>query len=341
MSTPGASAQRPGPLDVYLTVDVEVWCDGWNDIDRKFPACFRQYIHGSTPRGDYGLPYQLQMLCDHGLRASFFVEPLFSARFGADALAEIVGLLSQADQDVQLHLHTEWVDEARAPLLGGITREVAHKRQFLRMFSVGEQRELIGVAAQLLVGAGAAAPRAFRAGSFGFNADSLKALHDNAIAVDASYNATMFGPDSGLAPGRLLTDACAFGPMVELPMTVFRDGLSRLRHVQLTACSWSEIESLLWQAMRSAQRSFVILSHGSELLDRSRRQPDDIVVSRFDRLCAFLARHRDSFRLRSFDDGEAPRVAVTQPQPLRGAMLPTVGRIAQQLARRGRDWMAA
>ncbi len=57
-------------------------------------------------------------------------------------------------------------------------------------------------------------------------------LHDNAITIDASYNATMFGPDSGLAPGRLLTDACALGPMVELPMTVFRDGLGRLRPVQ-------------------------------------------------------------------------------------------------------------
>lgn len=341
MTKHDAIVDQPRPLDVYLTVDVEVWCDGWSDIDSKFPASFRQYIHGSTPRGDYGLPYQLKVLRDHGLRASFFVEPLFSARFGPDALAEIVGLLSQADQDVQLHLHTEWVDEARAPLLAGFTPEVTHKRQFLRMFSLDEQRVLIGVAARLLVGAGAAAPRAFRAGSFGFNAESLTAAHDNAIAIDASYNATMFGPDSGLAPGRLLTDACAFGPMVELPMTVFRDGLGRLRHVQLTACSWSEIEALLWQAMRSGQRSFVILSHGSELLDHSRRRPDDTVVSRFDRLCTFLARHRDSFRLRCFDDGEAPRLAVTQPRPLRGALLPTVGRVAQQLARRGRVWMAA
>lgn len=327
-------------LDVYLGVDVEIWCDGWDDIDRKFPACFREYIHGPTRRGDYGLPYQLKLLNDCGLRATFFVEPLFSTRFGADALAQIVGLISQARQDVQLHLHTEWVDEARTPLLDGATHAM-QKRQFLRLFSADEQRQLVAIAARLLEQAGATAPRAFRAGSFGFNADTIGALHANGIPTDASYNATMFGPDSGVAPGQLLTDSCRIGPMFELPMTVFHDGLGRLRHVQLTACSWREIEALLWQALARGQRSFVILSHGSELLDRARRRPDDVVVSRFHRLCAFLARHRDSFNLRCFDDGGLPSVGAVQPAALSAGLLPTIGRVVEQAARRRYQWIPA
>ncbi len=82
-------------IDVFLTVDVEVWCDGWDDIDAKFPGAFQRYIYGPTPRGDYGLPYQLHQLQEHGLTGVFFVEPLFSTRFGLDPLAEIVGLVRE------------------------------------------------------------------------------------------------------------------------------------------------------------------------------------------------------------------------------------------------------
>ena len=35
-------------LDVFLTVDVEVWCDGWDNIDAKFPDAFKRYIYGPT-----------------------------------------------------------------------------------------------------------------------------------------------------------------------------------------------------------------------------------------------------------------------------------------------------
>ena len=60
-------------LDVLITVDVEIWCDGWQDIDARFPDAFRRYIHGPTAGGDYGLPYQLKVLSDHGLKGVFFV----------------------------------------------------------------------------------------------------------------------------------------------------------------------------------------------------------------------------------------------------------------------------
>lgn len=70
-------------MDVFLTVDVEVWCDGWDDIDVKFPSAFQRYIYGPTSRGNYGLPHQLHQLKEHGLTDVFFVESLFSTQFGA------------------------------------------------------------------------------------------------------------------------------------------------------------------------------------------------------------------------------------------------------------------
>ena len=86
----------------------------------------------------------------------------------------------------------------------------------------------------------------------------------------------------------------------EYPMTVFNGGTGKLRHAQITACSYREMEGLLWQALESRRKAFVILFHNFELLNSSMDSPDDIVVARFGRLCSFLDRHRDCFRVRGF-----------------------------------------
>lgn len=316
-------------LDVFYTVDVEVWCGGWKDLDERFPDSFLRYIYGPTACGDYGLPFQLRLLQEHGLTGVFFVEPLFALRFGQQALDDIVGLLREAGQEVQLHLHTEWVDEAREPVLSGPQR----KRQHLRCFSRDEQTLLIAKGLELMRRAGVGDVNAFRAGSFAFNHDTLPALVANGIAFDSSYNASMFGPDSGVSPGRYLVEPTVVDGVVEYPMTVYRDGTSSLRHAQLTACSWPEMEGLLWQAAEQGRKAFVLLSHGFELLNKARTRPDDVVVRRFERLCRFLDRHRDTFQVRGFK-GLEPALVATQPEPLVSPLYRTGGRMVSQLFRR-------
>lgn len=316
-------------LDVFYTVDVEVWCGGWKDIDDKFPDAFRRYIHGSTARGDYGLPYQLRLLQAHGLTGVFFIEPLFALRFGQAALDEIVGLVREGGGEVQLHLHTEWVDEAREPVLPGPQR----KRQHLRHFSREEQTLLIGKGLELMRRAGVHDINAFRAGSFAFNHDTLPAVAANGLSFDSSYNASMFGPDSGVSPTQALLEPTLIDGVVEYPMTVYRDGTSELRHAQLTACSWPELEGLLWQAVNEDRKAFVLLSHGFELLNRAKDRPDDVVVRRFERLCAFLDRQRETFRVRGFK-GLEPALAAVQPAPLVSPLHRTGGRMLSQLYRR-------
>lgn len=316
-------------LNVFLTVDVEIWCDGWTDLDRRFPSAFRSYVYGMTPAGEFGLRYQAQLLRDHGLQGVFFVEPLFSGRFGTEPLAEIVSILEERGQEVQLHLHTEWLDEWPQPLLPGPRR----KRQYLREFTLPEQQVLVAEGVRRLRAAGAPSIEAFRAGSFGFNAQTLEALASCGIPFDASYDAVLFGPDSGVAPGILLNDVYCDRGVVEFPMTVYDTGRGRLRHVQLGACSSAEIEHLLWSALESERRSFVLLSHNFELLAPSKQREDPIVVSRFRRLCAFLDRHRDTFQVRGFGD-LPPTAAAPWSPPLRSSVWRTGWRTAEQLYRR-------
>lgn len=317
-------------LDVFFTVDVEIWCDGWHNIDEKFPSAFRKYITGDTLAGAYGVPYTLKVLSDHGLHGVFFVEPLFSARFGGQSLADIVGpILETNGPEVQLHLHTEWVDEARAPLLD----TVRGKRQHLRYFSRAEQTRLVGAGADLLRQAGAVDINAFRAGSFAFNRDTLSALRAHEIGFDSSYNASHFGLDSGVMPGATVVEPIQCDGVFEYPMTVFDDGTRALRHAQLTSCSFGEMTGLLWQALERERRAFVILSHGSELLNPAKTRHDPIVLKRFHKLCGFLAKHPDCFRVRGFRD-LAPQIASQQPAPLDSPIWKTGVRMLEQAYRR-------
>ena len=120
----------------------------------------------------------------------------------------------------------------------------------------------------------------------------------------------------------------------EYPVTVFHDGLRRLRPMQITACSWAEMESLLWGALEAGRQSVVIVSHSFELLDASRTRPDATAVKRFRALCRFLDRHRDSFRARGFGDLQPSAAHGPQPAPLSTRLWPTAQRVAEQGLRR-------
>ena len=145
-------------MNVYLTFDIEIWCGGWDKLDERFPASFERYVYGRSSQGAYALPATLDTLDRHALKGIFFVEPLFSARFGAPYLKTIVDLIQSRGHSVQLHLHPEWTDEIQPPPLPG----EYGKRQFLSYYSEDEQTSLIGLGKRLLSDAGAANITMFR-----------------------------------------------------------------------------------------------------------------------------------------------------------------------------------
>lgn len=174
-------------LNVFITTDVEIWCNGWDNLDEKFQEAFQSCIYGVTIKGNYGLPVQLKMLQDYGLLGIFFVEPLFATRFGEQPLTDINGLINDAKQEIQLHLHTEWVDKSLEPII----QNGSIKRQHLSYYSLEEQKILIKKGSTLLNNNGCSNIQAFRAGNFGANLDTLTALEYNNIYIDSSYNYTL------------------------------------------------------------------------------------------------------------------------------------------------------
>jgi hypothetical protein len=321
-------------LNVFITVDTEfypLWPD-WasaglsRDIDRD--------IYGITSRGPFGVSYQLEILAKYGLKASFFIEGLFACATGSEPMRRIVGEVQGRGQEVQLHLHPEWLQWIDKPAVQ------SRQRESIDEFSADEQTRLIALARENLLKAGAKNINAFRAGDFAANAQTLEALAANQIAYDTSYNACYpksFGDVSDFAD--------ALGPrrvsqLWEFPVTWWRDSLGNRRHAQLCSCSSAELGGALLTAWAAGWHSFVIVSHSFELLKKRRKRvskpaPDPLVVRRFDQLCNFLRQNGDKFRTCHFSGIKPDSIPSLQAaRPLGSPAYRTAWRVLEQAYRR-------
>lgn len=319
--------KNTNPVNIFITVDTETWCGGWENIDKKFPHAFSNYIYGKTSRGDFGLPFQLQLLNEYGLKAVFFVEPLFSMRFGQSYLEDIVGLVQEANQEVELHLHPEWTDESNKVIFPHIKT----KREHMKFFSYEEQKQLIKLGIQLLKDAGCENITTLRAGSFGANDETLRAAQTCGLSFDSSYNYCI--PECEINVFSDIHQPKVFEQITEIPMTTFIDGIGKRRHAQLTACSFAELKASMIKAHEQKWNTYVLLSHSFELMKLSQCKPDKVVIKRFEKLCSYLDQHRDKFKTSFFSEYSKFAHSLTN-QPIKISTLPTAQRYYEQLVRR-------
>ena len=315
---------------VLITTDVEIWPDSWDRMGAgDFRDSFRKYIHGDTPQGPYGLPFQMQVLDDHGLVGVFMVESLFACAFGLGPLEEIVGMIQERGHEVQIHAHPEWVDKIAPPILPD-----RHGHQF-HEYGRADQRYLLALARDNLVQAGARNLTAFRAGNFGADNETLRMLADVGIGIDSSYNESYLGSTCRIQADGPLRQPQHMDAVQEVPMTCFRDGLGRFRHLQLGSCSLGEMIHTLEDAHRRDMATVVLLSHGFELLTPSKRRRDPVVVRRFRGLARYLDQHRDRFSTQGFRAlGPPSGTGAASDADTQMPLLPTLYRYAEQIGRR-------
>lgn len=313
-------------MQVLITTDVELWPRGWDLSSREMTRAFQQYIHGRTARGAFGLSYQLEQMSAHGLRGVFFVEPLFASVLGHGALEEVVGLIRDAGQEVQLHLHTEWMGRA------GLSELPGPPRMSMRELDEKEQARLLGMGRRWLEEAGAPPVTAFRAGAYGADLATLRALRRVGIGMDSSHN--LAGSRGPLAAD--LDDIpCELEGVLEVPQTVYLDAFGRLRHAQVGSSSLGELEVTLAQASAHGRQVYVVLSHSAELLTDDRERPDRIAVRRFEQLCKHLADHRKTLPTAGFNEvSDAVGQTLAPPDRLAVGVIQTMRRYGEQAARR-------
>lgn len=315
-------SENPYKLNVLLTVDTELSPSRGAATASEIEANLGSSIYG-TPAGEYGLPFQLQCLRERDLKAVFFVEALSPIAAGLPPLQEVVDLVQNANQEVQLHIHTEWLEKARENPLGHRTGQNMHA------FSEAEQSRVVEMAKGHLEKCGVSPVTAFRAGNYGANNDTLRALARNGIRFDSSYNYTYLGQICRIDTQEMLTQPTLVDGVWEVPITCFSDRPGNFRHAQLCACSFTELSRMMLQAHAAGMSTFVIVSHSFELINRARTRANKLLVARFRRLCRFLSEREDLFRTVGFND-LTPR-ATASSRPLASPVWLTAGRYAEQL----------
>jgi len=305
-------------MPVFLTVDTELM---WNHHAAGLDLATQ--VERSLEPAGVGIGYHLEMFRRHGLKATFFVDPMPALVYGLDAIRPTVEAILSAGQEVQLHLHPNWT--GARPGDGG----AQHARVQMHEYSLEEQRVLIAGATDLLKACGAPHPIAFRAGSYAANADTLTALADLGFRYDSSHNGadptgSLIGlPIDQIAPVR-------HRGVIEVPVTLIEDAPGSLRHVQVCALSQGEMRAALDHAMTEEHAATVIVSHSFELANRAGTRPNAVHVARFDALCLALAEASDRLGTTWFRD-LPDLIEAPDSRPLPPNMLRTRWRQAEQL----------
>jgi len=302
---------------VLLTVDTELT---WRHFAGG--ASWQENLALSYDPAGVGVPHQLRLLARHGLKACFFVDPMPALIYGLEPVRQMVSPILEAGQEVQLHLHSFWVSLAE-----GDDSSLDFE---LTRFTPERQRELVRIARDLLIVAGAAAPIAFRSGSFAANEATLDAVAAADMRYDSSHNGSLQPWPSALPfPARMIAPARHRG-VIEVPVTQIEQHAGALRHLQLCAVSSDEIEAALLHASANRHPLVNIVSHSFELATRDGLRRNPAMCTRFERLCGFLADRRDELPTTRFDELDGIALGA-RAEPLPARPLRTLGRMAEQL----------
>jgi hypothetical protein len=252
---------------VLVTVDAAL---GWTSHARG--ESWRQNLSAS------GVPRQLELLRDHGLKACFFVDPMPALVYGIEPIRLMVEPILAAGQEVQLLLHPVWQSVAEG---------VAEGARFeLTCFDSEDQLDLIETARDLLIEAGAPPPVAFRSGGFAADVRTLAALLQAGLRFDSSHlprgSALPLEPD--------LAGPADLGGLIEVPVTC-----------RLAA---EETDAALRHALRARPRLVTLAGRSSGPAEQ------------FERACASLAGHAGALPTAHFADLEpVPAAAAIELLP--------------------------
>jgi peptidoglycan/xylan/chitin deacetylase (PgdA/CDA1 family) len=271
---------------VYITIDTE-YSAGLYKLQGSAGRRenYDRSIRGVTPKGDVGVEYQLDIFDRHGLKAVFFVDPMPSLIWGVQSITDIVEPIIERGHDVQLHLHTEWLaySGSNNPLKDRIGRN-------LKDFNLDEQCVLIQYAIDVLVAAGAPPPVAFRAGNYGANDNSLRALAAMGIIYDSSFPTGIADSDCDISLDANQSAPTHHCGVIEVPIGSIRSFNGTRRHAQLTALSSNELIAASAHAARNNDAQFTLVSHSFEMMSRDRTRMNIIIKRRFENFCSRLAK---------------------------------------------------
>lgn len=310
---------------VFITIDTELSV-GRHVRGLGAYANLCESVFGVCGQGTFGIQHQIRRLDTFGLKGVFFIDPMPAQVFGLDIIKRAVAPILEAGHEVQLHIHTEWLPYMATDPVDG------RRGTSICDFSFDDQRLLLAMARELLMAAGAPAPLAFRAGNYGANDDTLRALASLGIAYDTSFNPGYGGGKPHISLPVDTVEPVVHHGVVEFPVSCISDRPGHFRHAQLCALSAWEMRDALRHAAACGQRYFTLVSHSFELLTRDRLRANRTVVSRFEQLCICLADPGNGLKALTYSQvNPAALGQAVQRERLSPNLLRTAHRMGEQL----------
>lgn len=312
---------------VYITIDTEYssgLAGSHCPVDRA--ENFARSVACITPEGPAGITHKLALFERHAIKAVFFVDPMPALIWGVAAIEDIVAPILSAGQDVQLHCHTEWL------ALAGDANPLAGKRtgNNLYDFTLEEQHRILEYARDTLIAAGAPAPVAFRAGNYGADDNTLRALAQLGLTYDTSHCPAL--PEAcriSLTPEN--RDPVKHLGMIEVPVGTIGTLGGGQRHAQITALTLPEMEAAILHARDQGSASFTLVTHSFELINRRKLAVNRIVRRRFEGLCQALSTMPGVTTGTYRDNPPALACPDNPSEPLPADAMRTTYRYAEQL----------
>jgi hypothetical protein len=320
-------------LRVYFTVDTETSMGGaWRNAEYA-PLPTESTIFGKVGSEFYGIPLIMEILERYEFAATFFVEVFCAHVLGFEEVARVFRSIMDRGHDVQLHLHPVY-RFYRDYLQGGRRRE----QDLIFTFPFEEQRELIADGVALFKQFTGRQPIAFRAGCYGASELTLKALSQNGILLDSSYNLCYLGQTCGFQE-RPLNAPRMIESVYEFPVTNFSSRIGEgYKALEISAVSVPEILGTIRELQEAGCRDVVLVFHSFSFLKRrgvrfENRCPDQIVIHRFQQLCAALSRMEDQIEVAVFGNINLAQIPCPQPQsvPSMGWIRPAMRKATQGL----------
>lgn len=280
---------------VFITIDVEC-----GEFSPNYDGCVWGRLD-NLPGKVYGLPLILDLLKKSNIKGVFFTEALSSFRHGLSNLKMITDRILAEEHEVQLHIHPSLRFPTRKP-----DTEI-----HLGKYPLDIQIDLIKRGLGVLEKCGVENVKAFRAGGFGMNKDTLTALEECGVFYDSSYNVNYLNSSCNLKlQNSQNNDVFKYGDIWEFPVTCFRNPLSSkmpFRHLQITAVSFQEMKKTLLMAHAAKMKSVVVLLHSFELInyydkERTIGKLNQFNLNRFKKLLDFLSANSNLFEVGGFND---------------------------------------
>jgi len=273
--------------NLFITVDAEV-CAYDPKVDTPETQIWGKTVDGAA----YGIGFIMDELAARGWTCTFFLNVYDTNLWGEDPIAAIARTIIARGFDVQLHTHVE---------------ETGHLKG-LSSFPLPDQCRILRQGADLLEKWTGVRPIWHRAGNLCANLDTLRACAAAGFVGDSSYlygwpqcaelaNRSQIGATFQKKARRTCSTAlCAesegrrsqigatsnanarnlirqlYG-ILELPITTFRTLplLHNYRHLDLDACTYQELISIVRQAVRQGLPHVVLLMHSFSFVRRTDR----------------------------------------------------------------------